>query len=171
MTDRIGLIERYYKEVLEGGNLALLDELTADDYVNHEDAPILGQPTGKDGAIHFVTALRTAFPDLYVKAMGPEPGLAGRPQALTARPRLTQRGCPLPVAAAAPPALTVGSQGLTVVPKGRAGHSAAPDRPTRESTEVKAARRPVPRVGSISGAKYGEWFPGRGVSASSRSCV
>lgn len=71
MTDRMGLIERYYREVLEGGNLTLMDELTAEDYVNHEDAPILGQPTGKEGAIGFVKALRTAFPDLHVKAMGP----------------------------------------------------------------------------------------------------
>ncbi len=71
MTDRMGLIERYYREVLEGGNLTLMDELTAEDYVNHEDAPILGQPTGKEGAIGFVNALRTAFPDLHVKAMGP----------------------------------------------------------------------------------------------------
>ncbi len=70
-TDRIGLIERYYREVLEGGNLSLMDEMTADDYVNHEDAPILGQPAGKEGALHFVKALRTAFPDVHVKAMGP----------------------------------------------------------------------------------------------------
>lgn len=71
MADRIGLIERYYRDVLEGGNLALLDELTAEHYVNHEDAPVLGRPTGKEGAIAFVKALRTAFPDLHVKAMGP----------------------------------------------------------------------------------------------------
>lgn len=71
MTDRIGLIERYYREVLEGGNLALMDELTADAYVNHEEAVILGQPAGKEGAKYFANALRTAFPDLRVKEIGP----------------------------------------------------------------------------------------------------
>ena len=70
-----GLITRFYKEILEGGNLALIDELAADDYVDHEEA-LPGQPPGKDGVRFFVNAVRTAFPDIKVKTI--EPSLADR---------------------------------------------------------------------------------------------
>ncbi|MEO5780958.1 ester cyclase [Arthrobacter oryzae] len=68
MTDEIGLIGRFYREVLEGGNLALVDELTADNYVDHEEA-LPGQPPGKEGARYFVEMMRAAFPDIHIKAM------------------------------------------------------------------------------------------------------
>ncbi|QYF91123.1 ester cyclase [Arthrobacter sp. PAMC25284] len=70
MTDEIGLIGRFYREVLEGGNLALVDELTADNYVDHEEA-LPGQPPGKAGARYFAEAMRTAFPDIHVKSIEP----------------------------------------------------------------------------------------------------
>lgn len=75
MADGGGLITRFYKEILEGGNLALIDELAADDYVDHEEA-LPGQPPGKDGVRFFVNAVRTAFPDIKVKTI--EPSLADR---------------------------------------------------------------------------------------------
>lgn len=61
-----GLITRFYREVVEGGNLALIDELTADGYVDHEEA-LPGQPPGKEGVRFFVNAVRDAFPDIKVK--------------------------------------------------------------------------------------------------------
>ena len=48
MSEGVGLIERFYKEVIESGNLTLVDELAADGYVDHEEA-LPGQPPGKDG--------------------------------------------------------------------------------------------------------------------------
>jgi predicted ester cyclase len=73
MADGTGLITRFYKEIIEGGNLALIDELATDDYVDHEEA-LPGQPPGKAGVRYFVDAIRTAFPDIRVKTI--EPSLA-----------------------------------------------------------------------------------------------
>lgn len=70
MANGSGLIERFYKEIIEGGNLDLIDELTVDDFVDHEQA-LPGQPPGKDGVRFFVNAVRTAFPDIKVKAIEP----------------------------------------------------------------------------------------------------
>ncbi|WP_284981248.1 ester cyclase [Arthrobacter sp. efr-133-TYG-118] len=67
------LIERFYKEILEGGNLDLIDELATDNLIDHEQA-LPGQPPGKEGARFFVNAIRTAFPDIKVKTI--EPALA-----------------------------------------------------------------------------------------------
>jgi steroid delta-isomerase-like uncharacterized protein len=73
MADGTGLITRFYQEIIEGGNLALIDELATDDYVDHEEA-LPGQPPGKDGVRYFVEAIRTAFPDIKAKTI--EPSLA-----------------------------------------------------------------------------------------------
>ena len=73
MTSGTGLIERFYREIIEGGNLSLIDELATDDYVDHE-VGLPGQPPGKEGARYFVNAVRTAFPDIRVKSL--EPSLA-----------------------------------------------------------------------------------------------
>ena len=53
------LIRRYYDEVLNGGDLELLDELAAPDYV--ENDPFPDQRTGRVGLKDRVTILRTAF--------------------------------------------------------------------------------------------------------------
>ena len=70
MSDGIGLIERFYKDIIESGNLNLIDELALDSYVDHEEA-IPGQPPGKEGVQFFVNMMRTAFPDIRVKALEP----------------------------------------------------------------------------------------------------
>ena len=70
MSEGVGLIERFYKEVIESGNLTLVDELAADGYVDHEEA-LPGQPPGKDGVKYFVKTMRTAFPDIRVKEIEP----------------------------------------------------------------------------------------------------
>ena len=56
MSEGIGLIERFYKDVMESGNLGLIDELATDSYVDHEEG-LPGQPTGKDGVKFFVNTM------------------------------------------------------------------------------------------------------------------
>ena len=63
------LFNRFYTEVVEGGNLAVIDELVSDDFVDHN--PLPGQPPGKDGVRYFVNMMRSAFPDLRVKTKEP----------------------------------------------------------------------------------------------------
>lgn len=64
-----GLIKRFFEEVIIGGNLSLVDELTAEDLVDHEGLP--GQPSGREGVKFFVNAMRQAFPDLRLKTIDP----------------------------------------------------------------------------------------------------
>jgi predicted ester cyclase len=70
MSEGIGLIEKFYKDVMESGNLDLIDELALDSYVDHEEA-LPGQPSGKDGVKFFVSTMRSAFPDIKVKEIQP----------------------------------------------------------------------------------------------------
>jgi predicted ester cyclase len=71
MADGTGLIKRFYTEVIEGGNLDLIEELVSDDFIDHNPMP--GQSPSKDGVPFFVNAMRAAFPDL--KATTIEPAL------------------------------------------------------------------------------------------------
>lgn len=70
MADGNGLIKRFYDEVLTGGNLSLIDEMVADNVVDHEEG-FPGQPPGKEGVKFYVNAVRAAFPDLALKTAGP----------------------------------------------------------------------------------------------------
>ena len=70
MADGTGLIKRFYAEVIGAGNLDLVDELTADGFVDHEEA-FPGQPSGKEGVKFFVNAMREAFPDLRPRTVEP----------------------------------------------------------------------------------------------------
>ena len=56
------LCRRFYAEVMNQGNLGLVDELCSADFVDHEEFP--GVPSGVEGVKQFVTIFRTAFPDL-----------------------------------------------------------------------------------------------------------
>ena len=56
------LVRRFYEEVLERGNLALVDELFASNYVYHE--PAVGEVKGPEGIKQLAAMYRTAFPDL-----------------------------------------------------------------------------------------------------------
>jgi steroid delta-isomerase-like uncharacterized protein len=56
------LVRRVYDEVINGGNVALIDELFAADFVDHEEFP--GLEGGREGVKQFFTMMRTAFPDL-----------------------------------------------------------------------------------------------------------
>jgi steroid delta-isomerase-like uncharacterized protein len=70
MADGTGLIKRFYEDVVENGELGLIDELTTDDVVNHEEG-LPGQPSGRDGVRFFVSAMREAFPDIRPKTVEP----------------------------------------------------------------------------------------------------
>jgi steroid delta-isomerase-like uncharacterized protein len=64
-NDPKDLIPRIYSE-MSAGNLDALDELLADDLVEHEETPGL-EPT-KEGVKQFFAMFLAAFPDLSMKA-------------------------------------------------------------------------------------------------------
>lgn len=70
MSEDIKLIERFYREVVESGNLDLVDELALDSYVDHEEG-LPGQPPGREGVKFFAKTMRSAFPDIKVKEITP----------------------------------------------------------------------------------------------------
>jgi steroid delta-isomerase-like uncharacterized protein len=70
MADGTGLIKRFWDEVIAGGDLSLIDELTTDDMVDHEEG-LPGQPPGREGVKFFVNAMREAFPDIKPKSVEP----------------------------------------------------------------------------------------------------
>jgi steroid delta-isomerase-like uncharacterized protein len=53
------LVRRYYEEVLNGGNIHLLDEIAVPDYDEHD--PLPGQVNGLEGLKQRVEMLRSAF--------------------------------------------------------------------------------------------------------------
>ena len=53
---------RAYEEVLNRGDLSVVDELIAPDFLNHEAPP--GRDRGPESMRGLATMLRTAFPDL-----------------------------------------------------------------------------------------------------------
>jgi steroid delta-isomerase-like uncharacterized protein len=60
----LAIVQRLIKEAQEGGNLAVVDELLADDFVDH--TPLPGLPPTRDGVRMLFAGLRAAFPDLTV---------------------------------------------------------------------------------------------------------
>ncbi|HKF35863.1 MAG TPA: ester cyclase [Ktedonobacteraceae bacterium] len=55
---------RFYEEVWNGGNLAVVDEFVAANYVDHDPQPT-GAVEGVEGIKQSVTMYRTAFPDAH----------------------------------------------------------------------------------------------------------
>jgi len=53
------------KEVFSRGNISLVDELLAPDFVEHEELPP-GIPPGREAVKQFSTLFRSAFPDLKI---------------------------------------------------------------------------------------------------------
>jgi predicted ester cyclase len=62
-TDLKTKFERIPLEILNEGNLELIDELYAPDYVNRTTPP--GAAPTRDGFKQWALALRTAFPDIH----------------------------------------------------------------------------------------------------------
>ena len=59
------LSRRLFEEVWNKGNLAVLNELIANDHVNSGPGTLPGLPTGPEGAKQFVMIYRNAFPDTH----------------------------------------------------------------------------------------------------------
>jgi steroid delta-isomerase-like uncharacterized protein len=59
------ITRRFYDEVINQGNLNLIDELVADDFVEHEAFP--GLSSDKAGVRAFFELFRSAFPDLRMQ--------------------------------------------------------------------------------------------------------
>jgi len=59
------IVCRLIEEAQEGGNLAVVDEPLADDFVDH--SPLPGLPPTRDGVRMLFARLKAAFPDLRVK--------------------------------------------------------------------------------------------------------
>jgi len=53
---------RFIEEVINRGNVAVIDELSSPNIVDHTAPP--GVPAGNEGFKTFITMFRTAFPDL-----------------------------------------------------------------------------------------------------------
>lgn len=54
---------RFIEEVVNRGNVSVIDELASPDFVDHTAPP--GVPAGNEGFKVFITMFRTAFPDLH----------------------------------------------------------------------------------------------------------
>ena len=68
VTSNQKLIERYFQEVWNKGNLHVLDEIIDSKYKNH--SPGTSNPTpGPEGLKPIVSAVRHAFPDVHYKIM------------------------------------------------------------------------------------------------------
>ena len=63
MAEGVELIQRFYDDVIGKGDLDVATELTADDFVDHEEG-LPGQPSGLEGVKFFVNTMREAFPDI-----------------------------------------------------------------------------------------------------------
>jgi steroid delta-isomerase-like uncharacterized protein len=57
------LVRRFYREVWDGGNVDVADEVFVDDYVRHDLRPTEAPP-GPEGQKRIARAFRAAFPDL-----------------------------------------------------------------------------------------------------------
>ena len=66
--DLKALAARFNDEVMNQGKLEVLDEIVADDLVEHASPP--GWPPGKEGVRAWVVMFRGAFPDLKVETLG-----------------------------------------------------------------------------------------------------
>ena len=59
------IMRRLMEEVFNRGNIGLVDEMVAPDFIEHEELPPGIQP-GREGVKAFSTIFRSAFPDLKV---------------------------------------------------------------------------------------------------------
>ena len=67
MSDDAATFRRVPEEVFNAGNLDLIDELFADDYVEHAAPPPF--PPTREAVGMFVSALRAAFPDIRLEVL------------------------------------------------------------------------------------------------------
>ena len=67
MADDKSLAHRFNGEILSQGKVEVIEEIVADDFVEHQDLP--GLPPGKAGLYAFVKMFRDAFPDINVETL------------------------------------------------------------------------------------------------------
>ena len=67
MSDDAATFRRVPAEIFNEGNLDLIEELFADDYVEHAAPPPL--PPTRESVRMFVGGLRAAFPDLHLEVL------------------------------------------------------------------------------------------------------
>lgn len=72
--DKKQWVRHFYSEVLNKGNIKLIDSLVAENYQEHE--PLPGYQPNRDGLKQFFIMMRSAFPDLnnHVEFMVEEGG-------------------------------------------------------------------------------------------------
>jgi steroid delta-isomerase-like uncharacterized protein len=58
------IVQKLVREAQEGGNLAVIEELLAEEFVDH--TPLPGLPPTRDGVAMLFAGMRHAFPDLRV---------------------------------------------------------------------------------------------------------
>lgn len=63
LTKNKELVRKYPEEIISRGNLDLIDEIIADDYVEYNSG-VPGPIRGQEGVREYVTQLRTAVPDI-----------------------------------------------------------------------------------------------------------
>lgn len=69
LEENKAVVRRLYEEVINGGNLDLIDELTAPDYTVHvedETGELLIDPQGRENLEEAIVEYRNAFPDFYI---------------------------------------------------------------------------------------------------------
>ena len=62
-NDNLAVMRRYYDEVVNKGDYAVVEELFTADYHSHHNDPI-GLPPGPEGVKQFIGGTRDGFPDL-----------------------------------------------------------------------------------------------------------
>lgn len=60
--DNKALCQQFYTEVVNKGNLDMIDQLMSEEFVDHEEFP--GMEPGREGCKKFFAMMREAFPDL-----------------------------------------------------------------------------------------------------------
>jgi len=68
MADNKALAQRFNDEVMSQGKLAAIDEIVAEDFVEHQELPP-GIPPGREGLKASVQMFRDAFPDMKVETV------------------------------------------------------------------------------------------------------
>jgi steroid delta-isomerase-like uncharacterized protein len=61
-ADTKAIVRRFYQEIVNGGNMALVEELIAPGFVEHNNPA----GSGLEGFKQFVAGLSSAFPDLQI---------------------------------------------------------------------------------------------------------
>lgn len=64
MGDLKSVAERFYGEVMNGGDLDAFDEIVDDSFIEHEEFP--GLTANKEGVRTWLSMMRDAFPDFSV---------------------------------------------------------------------------------------------------------